>query len=44
MFEEEANDKNMSAAREETAERLKNILHNSEKIDEALNDIADKDP
>jgi hypothetical protein len=44
LMDEEANDKNMSAAREETAERLKNILDNSEKIDEALNDIADKDP
>ena len=32
------------AAREETAERLKNIFDNSEKINEALCDIADKDP
>ena len=44
LTDKEANDKNMAAAREETAQRLKNILDNSEKIDEALNDIADNDP
>lgn len=44
LNDEEANDKNMAAAREETAERLKNIFDNSEKINEAICDIADKDP
>ena len=44
LTDKEANDKNMAAAREETAQRLKNIFDNSEKIDEALNDIADNDP
>jgi hypothetical protein len=44
LNDEEANDKNMAAAREETAQRLKNIFDNSEKIKEALCDIADKDP
>ena len=44
LTDEEANDQNMAAAREETAQRLKNIFDNSEEIAEALCDIADKDP